>query len=207
MNCNQLFQSDFCFNSGADESWLSVAYRHVLSCNFKEIFLKRWLKNLICKMYYYIRKCCNIKKEHKQLHLVKRCHSSRNDLYSMSLSSNLFKLSKHIMHSFRKNSLISETCQIEHTKHKKWNWPGFCHIQGKTISWGAFQQTCEAPLSVDCGSERPSRDSQLEIFTITQSLESDNSDRLSLLTFTPQRSPANSQINSENICFVPPYAS
>lgn len=105
MNCNQLFQSDFCFNSGADESWLSVAYRHVLSCNFKEIFLKRWLKNLICKMYYYIRKCCNIKKEHKQLHLVKRCHSSRNDLYSMSLSSNLFKLSKHVMHSFRKKQL------------------------------------------------------------------------------------------------------
>lgn len=53
------------------------------------------------------------------LHLVKRYHSSSNDLYSMSLSSNLFKLSKHVMHSFRKSSLISETCQIEHTQHKK----------------------------------------------------------------------------------------
>lgn len=138
---------------------------------------------------------------------MKRYHSSRNDLYSMSLSSTLFKLSKHVMHSFRKSSLISETSQIEHTKHTKWNWPGFCYIQGKTIAQGAFQQTCEVPLSVDCGSERPSRDSQLEIFPIAHSLESDNSDRLSFLTFTPLRSPASSQINSENICFVPPYAS
>lgn len=111
------------------------------------------------------------------------------------------------MHSFRKSSLISEACQIEHTQHKKWNWPAFCYIQGKTIARGAFQQTCEAPLSVDCGSERPSRDSQLEIFPITHSLESDNSDRLSFLTFIPWRSPASRQINSENICFVPPYAS
>lgn len=125
----------------------------------------------------------------------------------MSLSSNLFKLSKHVMHSFRKNNLISETCQTEHTKRRKWNWPRFCYIQGKTIAQGAFQQTCEAPLAVDCGSERPSRDSQLEIFPFTHSLEADNSDRLSFLTFTPWRSPTSSQINSENrfcpsICFM-----
>lgn len=137
--------------------------------------------------------------------LVKRYHSRRNDLYSMSLSSSLFKLSR--CNAFIEEEEFDFSVQTENTKHPKWNWAGFCYIKGRTISIGAYQQIREAPPSVDHGSERPDGDSQLEIFPIARSSESDNSDRLSFLTFTPLRSPVSSQNNSENICFVPPYTS
>jgi len=140
------------------------------------------------------------------LHLVKRCHSSKNDLYSMSLSSNLFNLSQ-IYNAF----LEEEEFDFRHLTNRahkahKMKLAGFCYIKGRTVAIGAYQQTCE-PHSVDLGSERPDGDSQLEIFLVAHSLESDNSDRLSLLTFTPLRSPVSSQNNSENICFVPLYTS
>lgn len=128
-------------------------------------------------------------------------HSSRNDLCSMSSSRNLFKLSKHIMHSLRKRSWISETCQTEHTKHTKWNKAGCCSVKGRAITIGTYQQSHEASRSVDPGSERPNRDSQLEIFPIAHSLESHSSDRLSSLTFTLLRNPISNKNNTEKHTF------